>query len=187
MELIPLHDNFYWEVPMAQHVTRSLMLLVWAIMLPGLSRAASATATFNVSATVTATCTISAASLSFGSYEPALANATVPLDVNGSVTVRCTKGTTATIGLDQGSHAATGSTTTTPLRQMINDTSLLRYDLFRTAAGTDVWGDIGTPNVQSYSATNNGSQTLTVFGRIPAAQDVPTGSYSDTVTATINF
>ena len=171
---------------MAQHVTRSLMLLVWAIILPGLSLAASATATFNVSATVTATCTISAASLSFGSYEPVLTNATVPLDVNGSVTVRCTKGTTATIGLDQGIHAATGSTTTTPLRQMINGPSLLRYDLFRTAAGTDVWGD-GTPNVQSYSATNNSPQTLTVFGRIPAAQDVATSSYSDTVTATINF
>lgn len=143
---------------------------------------------FDVTASVAANCTISAADLVFGPYDPVVTNATTPLDVNGSVSVACTKGSSATIGLGQGSAAATGSTALTPLRQMSAGTERLRYDLFRTSAGSGVWGEVTTANVLSYSATSKTATSLTIYGRIPAGQDVGvSASYTDTVRATINF
>jgi spore coat protein U-like protein len=149
--------------------------------------AATATANATMSATVTANCTITAAALNFGSYDPVVAHATTALDVNGTVTVACTKGAATTIGINQGLNAFTGSTAVTPLRQMANGANRLRYDLYRTSAGTGVWGDIATANVASYTSTSKTASILTVFGRIPAGQDVNTGSYSDTIVATISF
>jgi spore coat protein U-like protein len=149
--------------------------------------AATATSNFTVQASVAAGCMISTTTLNFGAYDPVVANATTPRDANGSVTVRCTKGSVSTIGISQGANSASGSSALVPLRQMASGAERLRYDLYRTSVGTDVWGDIGTTNVKTYTATNNGNQTFTIFGRIPADQDVATGDYSDTVTATISF
>ena len=168
-----------------------LILLALSVVLPGPASeplfAATATSSFTVQASVAASCTISTAALNFGSYDPVVANATTPLDANGSVTVSCSKGAVTTIGLNQGANPATGSTALDPLRQMANGSERLRYDLYQTAAGTGVWGGIGTANVKSYTATSKAPVTFTIFGRIPENQDVATGSYSDTVTATISF
>jgi len=59
----------------------------------------------------------------------------------------------------------------------------------RTNAGrTSIWGD-GTSGTSVYSRVNppNNDVNVTIYGRVPAAQDVSVGSYSDTVSATINF
>lgn len=168
-----------------------LLMLSFGIMVAlgaaSLVLAATAASTFTVSASVIPSCTISTTPLNFGAYDPVVAHATTPLDAKGSVTVRCTKGSVASIGLDQGANPSTGSTALVPQRQMANGAERLRYDLYRTSTGTDVWGDIGTANAQAYTATSAGNRDFTIFGRIPAGQDIATGSYSDTVTATISF
>ena len=167
---------------------KTLSILTLVVLATPVAFAATKFADFNVTASVAANCTISAADLSFGAYDPVVTNATTPLDVNGSVTVACTKGSSATIGLGQGSAAATGSTAVAPLRQMSAGTERLRYDLYRTSVGTGVWGDIGTANVLAYTATSKAATTLTIYGRVPAGQDVGvSASYTDTVRATINF
>ena len=58
---------------------------------------------------MTNNCTISTAALAFGSYDPVVTNAATNLDGTGTVTVACTKGLTATVGLGLGSNAS-GST-----------------------------------------------------------------------------
>jgi spore coat protein U-like protein len=39
----------------------------------------------------------------------------------------------------------------------------------------------------AYTAVSKAASSLTVYGRVAAGQDVPAGSYSDTVIATITF
>jgi spore coat protein U-like protein len=140
-----------------------------------------------VSATVSANCTISAANLNFGTYDPVVANATANLDVTGSITVACTKGTSASIGLNQGLFPGASSTATVPIRNMGFGTNRLRYDLYRTSPGVGHWGDIATANVANYTSVTKSPTTLNVYGRIPMNQDVSSGTYNDTVTATISF
>jgi spore coat protein U-like protein len=65
----------------------------------------------------------------------------------------------------------------------------LTYNLYRDAAFATVWGD-GSGTTGTYqigNPPNNLNVNLTVYGRVPALQDVSAGSYSDTVIATVNF
>jgi len=147
--------------------------------------AASKSTTFNVSSIVSANCTISATDLNFGAYDPVVANKTTALDVNTTVTVLCTKGSTGvTVGLDLGIHAAAGN------RFMSNGTDSLQYELYSDSAGGTLWANAGAGLVTwpAFGPIGAGAGTPhTVFGRIPAGQDVSVGSYNDTVTATVNF
>jgi len=144
--------------------------------------AATATANLNVSATVTNNCTISTTPLTFGSYDPVVANASAHLDGTGTVTVACTKGAAATVGLGLGSNA-TGS-----VRRMADGgTNYLTYELYQDAGRTTVWGDSGTALLSPGAAPSKAPRNFTVYGRVAANQDVPAGNYSDTVVATVNF
>src|SRR5262245_32550252 len=62
-------------------------------------------ANMQVNATVIRKCTISTQPMSFGNYDPVQANATAPLDGQATLTVACTKGTSVTIAMDDGSNA----------------------------------------------------------------------------------
>jgi spore coat protein U-like protein len=63
---------------------------------------------------------------------------------------------------------------------------LLNYNLFTDAARSAVWGD-GTQGTSTLSSKvqRNKPWVATVYGRIPAGQNVPVGLYSDTLTVTI--
>ncbi|MFL5311274.1 MAG: spore coat U domain-containing protein [Myxococcales bacterium] len=147
--------------------------------------AGSKATTFNVSSSVAANCTISATDLNFGAYDPVVANKTTALDVNTTVSVLCTKGSTGvTVGLDLGTHAAAGN------RFMSNGSDSLQYELYSDSAGGAVWsnGGAGVVAWPVFGPIGAGTGTPhTVFGRVPAAQDVSVGSYTDVVTATVNF
>ena len=72
---------------------------------------------------------------------------------------------------------------------MLKSSEALTYNLYLDASRTTIWGD-GTGGTQAYSdpsAKKNQSVTVTIYGRIPAGQDVSAVSYSNTITATINF
>jgi spore coat protein U-like protein len=141
--------------------------------------------TFTVKVKVDANCTISATDLDFGSYDPVAANKTAPQDVNTTVTVLCTKGSTGvTVGLNTGAHPAAGN------RFMSNGTDTLQYELYSDSAGGTVWGNSGGGLVTwpAFGPIGGGTGVShTVFGRIPAGQDVSVGNYTDTITATVNF
>jgi spore coat protein U-like protein len=168
---------------------RTLMTAVAAALAIGaVSSTDAATATQNLSltASVTANCTISTAVVAFGAYDPVVTNATTALNGTGTVSVTCTNGASTTVTLGQGSNAATGSTDAIPARRL-NDggTNFLTYSLYSDTGRTVVWGNtVGT----SVAHTGTGLLTaLTVYGAVTAGQNVPAGSYSDTVLATITF
>jgi spore coat protein U-like protein len=157
-----------------------------AMSLPAFA-AGSASANLAVSASVANNCTISTTAVSFGTYDPLSA---VDTDSTGSVTITCTKGTSATIALDTGAHAS-GAT-----RRMDDGSgNVLSYELYHPAnlnpgagaAYTTVWGAAGGNLFAPAAAPSKASRTFTVSGRIAAGQDVAAGSYTDTVQATVNF
>ena len=147
--------------------------------------AATSTSNLAVSASVTASCTISTAPVAFGAYDPIVTNASADLDGAGSVTVTCTDGAVTTITLGQGANAAGGSTDAAPQPQMASGTDLLSYALFSDSGRTTVWGNTALTGV---AHTGTGTATVVdVFGRVASGQNVPAGSYADTVVATITF
>ena len=126
-------------------------------------------------------CTISATSVNFGSYN--VFNGS-PTDSTGTVTYRCNGSAhNITVGLTQGASASFNQ------RQMQKGSESLTYNLFVDASRTNIWGD-GTSGTSVYSISNppnNTNVNLTVYGRVTAGQDVSAGSFSDTVTAVVNF
>jgi spore coat protein U-like protein len=147
------------------------------------ARAGTATANLTVTANVLGACTIDAAALAFGNYDPA-----ADRDMSTDITVHCTQGSSYWIGLGDGGNFSGG-------RRMAGGVAeFLSYGLYRSAADRDadiVWdnNDPGVANhlTASTAAAGFSDYTVTVFGRIPAGQNVSTGGYSDTVLMTVNF
>lgn len=145
------------------------------------ANAATASGSLTVTASVASVCLISNGTLAFGSYDPTAASA-----LNGSttVTLTCTLGTPYQIGLDAG----TGAGATVALRRLSSGGNTLGYRLFRDASRTLNWGN--TPGTDTLDATSSASaltNTITIYGQIPASAAVPTGSYSDSVAITVNY
>lgn len=150
------------------------------------SHAGTATSNLSVTATVSANCTISTAPVAFGAYDPVSANATTALNGSGTITVTCTSGSTGTITLGQGSNPAGGSTDAAPARQMKDaGTDVLAYALYQDSGRTTVWGNTAGTGVADVGT--GAVQNVTVYGAVAAGQNVPAGSYSDTVLATVTF
>ena len=142
----------------------------------------SASASLNVSASVSKNCTITTAPVTFGAYDPVAANATAPLDATGTVTITCTKGAAAKVGLGAGGNAQ-GT-----VRRMLGGTAAyLTYELYKDSSHASVWGDTIDTALDVTAAPSRLPRDFAVYGRIPATQDATVGSYTDTVVATVNF
>lgn len=129
-----------------------------------------------------AACTISSTPLLFGVYN---VFAATPLDSTGSLTFHCSStDKDIVITLDRG-----GAPTFNP-RRMLNGSEPLTYNLYLDAARTTIWGD-GTGGTQAFTEHNpqgnNRDIVVPIYGRIPAGQDVRSGSYTNTITVTIQF
>ncbi|MGB6605851.1 MAG: spore coat U domain-containing protein [Steroidobacteraceae bacterium] len=133
-------------------------------------------------ASITGSCTASATGVSFGTYN--LLSAT-PLESTGTVTVNCSaatvKGTNSvTVSLSAGQS---GSFTARRLGTGFT------YNLYQNAAFTEIWGD-GTGNSTLYTGSITKklpSFTATVYGQIPALQNPAPGSFTDTITVTVDY
>ena len=122
-------------------------------------------------------CTISSAGgLAFGSYD--VFNAT-NLDGAGTINISCDVSAPFTTALSAG-----GGTFAT--RTLASGANLLNYNLYTDAARTTIWGD-GTAGTVTLSGSAAPAATQTVFGRIPARQNKPVGSYADTIVLTLTF
>ena len=143
--------------------------------------AGTQTASLAISASVANNCTISTAPVAFGSYDPVVTHASANLDAAGTVTIACTKGSVTPVDLNLGSNAS-GS-----VRRMSDGgTNYLNYELYQDSGRTTVWG-AGASGYTPVAATSKAGRDFTVFARVPSGQDVPAGSYGDSVTATVNF
>jgi spore coat protein U-like protein len=159
-------------------IARPATTLAILLALAPLARAGTATSTFNVTASVTNACTVSGTNLDFGSYDPTSPTAN---DAVSTISVLCTLDDAYTIGLNEGLHGASVSN-----RKMSDGAShSINYSLYSDSGRTNNWGNSGSGTVASIGTGL--TQSFTVYGRIPASQNVPQGSYSDTITMTVDF
>jgi spore coat protein U-like protein len=164
--------------------------LTGALFASASAQAASSTGNLNVSATVNASCVVvGAGTMDFGNYDPAGANNATAKDVDGTFNVRCTKGTSAKIWLLEGGFKTGTSSCTTPERQMASGANRLAYFLYQNTGRTTPWGCLDASSPTAYvSTSSNTSAPQTVYGRIPAGQDVAVAAnYADVVTIQLNF
>lgn len=134
--------------------------------------------TFQVTATAPAVCSVVSNNLTFGNYTGS------QVDAVATTSVTCNDQTTTwEIGFDPGLHSTTSSCANRRMQHTTTSTSFLEYNIYRDAGRLDTLGARLEAGCVTHSGT--GTANRNVFGRITAGQTVTTGSYADTVTATI--
>jgi spore coat protein U-like protein len=124
--------------------------------------------------------------VNFGLYNPLTPTANV---ATGTVTMTCV----VLIGLFESwtIELSPGNSNNFTTRKMLNGASPLSYNLYTSAAYSNVWGDgSGTTAIISGNALLSIGTSVypyTVYGRIPAGQDSAAGSFLDTIVVTLNF
>lgn len=164
--------------------TRSLLALT-ALFTPLSANAATITANLSVSAQVGGSCSVGSSGIDFGQYDPVILNSILALPGVGNVDVACTLGTSAVVTLGQGSNAGGGSTNAVPVRRMASGAQRLGYSLYRDLLRTQVWGNTAGTGLAVLGTGLN--LPVPVYGSIPAAQNVESGTYTDTVVVTVTF
>ena len=157
-------------------VLLTLGLMPWAELH---SQSQTVSTTFRVSARVEAVCEVTASDLAFGSYT---AQAGTPLQGTTLLRATCTPNTTYNVGLNEG----TSPGATVNQRKMVSGSQSLNYQLYSDSARSTIWGN--TTGTDTVTGVGTGlAQDHTVFGAVPAAQVVPAGDYSDTITVRIYY
>jgi spore coat protein U-like protein len=134
------------------------------------------------------TCTATATSVAFGTYNPMSATADTS---TGTISVRCTAtGSAETVSLVVS--LSTGLSGSYTPRRMFSGANPMDYNLFFSTAYTQIWGD-GTAGTFRGTASitprpgNPATANGTVYGRVPALQNVAAGSYVDSITMTVTY
>lgn len=127
-------------------------------------------------------CTITPlGTVSFGSYD---VFSTIPLDSTGSIQILCDQ-TQPHVVISIGPSQNSGGFNPRTMKHSMSN-GFLSYNLYSDAGRTVAWGDgTGGTSTVTQKAFRNTPLVVTIFGRIPAGQDVYVGSYSETVTVTI--
>ena len=118
---------------------------------------------------------INVQSVLFGTYDTFSA---LHLESTGNVEVTCVLTTAYTIALSPGNGSYMP-------RVMNSGVHALSYNLYTDATRTTIWGD-GTGGTSVVSG-NAISANHTIYGRVPAGQNVNVGAYSDSLVVTITF
>jgi spore coat protein U-like protein len=137
------------------------------------------TAGVSVGATVVASCTLTeSADVNLSNYS---ANAgSDETDDSGALTYQCSDGATATIQLSEGNSNSYSE------RYMTDGSDDLNYNIFTTNGGSTVWGN-GTGSSTVAATADGSSHTQNIYVVVPHGQFVEAGTYSDTVTAEIDY
>jgi spore coat protein U-like protein len=147
------------------------------VVLAGASVSAQETDVLTVQVTVQESCSIEGSTIDFGTYS---AGQQAALDAEGTISyTNCAAGT-LTVSLDGGTVGTVAN------RSMGNGNGdSLSYQLYRNSARNQVWGTGGEAMELVLLVPDSGS--VPVYGTIPGGQNVPAGSYSDTVNVTLTF
>lgn len=158
----------------ANSTTRTAALLALLSLLPA-------------AASATTTCSLAIGNVVFGVYD---VFSPASLDTSATLIVTCNRAggpQHVNVGIAIGPGVHGGSSASRKMKTSGGD--LLGYNLFRDAGRTAIWGQVpGLDTFTQMLAVPNHSSaqaTVTIFGRIPAGQDVAKGSYSDSIVVTV--
>ena len=171
--------------------TRTFGTLGAALLaLAGLFGAPAARASCVALGIVTCSATVTASPLAFPSYNP---SSGANDDVSSSLTVTAIAqgvGVLTTVGFTISLDAGLTGTIGTRLMTGGSGGPYLAYGIYTNTLRTQVWGNATVSDSLSVLATVLGSavsRSYTTYGRVPPGQYVSFGSYSDTVTITVNY
>jgi spore coat protein U-like protein len=143
--------------------------------------AGHANAQLTVSATVPTSVSVTVGSAGVGGGAVDLGTGTsgaVPLTINSSST------TPVAVLIGQGISPASGSTDAAPLRRMAANGFYLNYQLYQNAGHTIPWGNAAGTGA---TITSAGQTSLQVYAYVLPGQNVPVGTYTDTVVVTVSY
>jgi len=154
--------------------------------------ATSSTVNMDVKANITANCTMSNTDLDFGVYDATGIHKSRDLLATATISTTCTSGTNGVISMSGGSHVLFCMSSKCH-RQMANqdETSFLRYNIYtnESLSWGSVWSDNTSATNEVVQVIGSGvSQNTTVYGEITKNQrNAAAGSYTDTITITLNY
>lgn len=122
-----------------------------------------------------ASCTASTQAVVFGNYD---VFSQAALQGVGGIEVSCSPAATYSISLSTGNGSF-------QQREMLGGGAILYYNLFTSAAYSVVWGD-GSGASSTVAGTGE-LEFHTIYGLVPAGQNLRAGNYTDTIVVTINF
>lgn len=165
-------------MPRIQKLAFPLTLAAAALALaPAAALAETQTGTLGVSVTVASSCDFEIDDLVFGIYT---SGQVADLDAAGSVDYAGCVGAELTLDLDGGDNAGGGNR-----GLKASGEEVLRYDIYKDAARTEVAGSGGSPII--VTADESGAGSIPLYGRIFKSQTVGAGEYTDTVSVTLSF
>lgn len=139
--------------------------------------------TTQLTMTVTNDCiTITAPDVNFGSAPLVSSFPTV----SQSITITCTKGSTYTVGINNGANAGSGS-----VRNMVSGSNSMSYEIYKGASGNR-WGPTGTDrwasSIPSSVSADGTVNTYNYTAKVLSGQTTPpAGSYTDTLVVDVAF
>jgi spore coat protein U-like protein len=140
-------------------------------------------------AAVTFTCTASATAIAFGSYNPLSATGDAAV---GSWTVTCNAIGSGSATVAGTLTMSTGFSGSYAARTMKSGSIALKYNIYLTPAYAQIIGD---GSAGTYAPSDSGTVTAgqvyqvtgNMYGFMPPSQDVPAGSYTDSIVVTVTY
>lgn len=133
-------------------------------------------------------CNVNVTGLSFGGYDVFSA---IPRDATATITVTCNappQNPNAPIPVIISLSPGNSGSFAQRQLQWAGGPDRLAYNLYTTPSFSTVWGDgSGGSQTQTNLVTRTAPWNATIYGRLPAGQNVPVGNYSDVITVTVEF
>ena len=135
-------------------------------------------------------CSVSAPNISFGSYDVFAGS---PITSTTTISVTCTLTGNGTENFDYAIALSPGLSNSFVQRTMTSGANALGYNLYSNSTRTTVWGDGSgaAPTVSGSMTLTKSARTHTdsptVYGSVPALQDVGVGAYSDNITIIVTY
>jgi spore coat protein U-like protein len=128
-------------------------------------------------------CHVSTGAIAFGAYDTASA---ANLDAVGTLDIHCSSKVHVVLFLSKGSGVGASFSGGRKMTR-VGGTGTLTYNLYADAARTRVLGD-GTGGSVTLRGDGKNNTTQTIWGRLASGQHVAeTGSYADSVVASIYY
>jgi len=130
-------------------------------------------------------CSVTTTPVTFGNYDVLSAS---PLNSTGTVSINCNNPEKRPMPISLAISSG-GSGTFNP-RQMkaAIGTDRMNYYLFTDPARTIIWGDgTGGTSLVTGVITKTDVLNTTIYGKVPARQNIRAGSYSDSLIVTVNW